>query len=368
MSRCDLCGAHGPVTEHMVDLTKLSLGTRDAPRIRMLTFNMNASSKAYDNDDIRRTVVKPFLEQLDDSTIDIFVFCIQEAPKSVQWIVDALKKRTRFKVVHSSLVDEVHGDSWASRAFHNRAARDFFLHQIIVYNEEVADVGFEGSRCFGKLRTCVKGSLISAIRFGWRGDDAPPDIYVVNSHLPVDTKDKETFGMAKRVTAMRTTLEGLGALYGRKSAVLWTGDLNYRQMDHDDWDGEYEIRPGRNEQLSMLMRDGSQYNASFLEDFQEGERYRARQKGRGVAFNPTCKLVATPGDRNRECRRKEDDDRKIVLDCYDQKRSPSWCDRIIYRDSVRHVVLCDDYASFGENAHMSDHNMVVASLSIENQF
>ena len=117
---------------------------------------------------------------------------------------------------------------------------------------------------------------------------------------------------------MKTIIENIKET--QSDIILWTGDLNFRKLPTD--------------QLDNLLKTDEIIinNKKFLETNRN--------------FNETCRMI--------ECVQLEKCKRN-----YDNKRIPSFCDRILYTTSNKYTITPIDYKSddSGEIKY-SDHNLV----------
>lgn len=151
----------------------------------------------------------------------------------------------------------------------------------------------------------------------------------MGSHFPVDTK-KADLGFDERVKAGEKSLTKVfNQLRDPKKtrfAAFWAGDLNFRFLSGTD-------------QLSRAGRFG------WSEEV--------------ITFPPTCKMT-TKGT----CDRKQSDKTRQA-GCYEDKRQPSWCDRILYRGSSG-LIVPGKYLSYSDAKAIqeSDHNMVYGDFEL----
>lgn len=155
----------------------------------------------------------------------------------------------------------------------------------------------------------------------------------MGSHFPINTK-KEDLGFDERVKAGQKSLlkvfNQLRQPNKPRFAAFWAGDLNFRGTA----------------QLSRARTLGS------LGDFKEEP----------INFPPTCKMS---NNNKGTCDRKKSDTNRLP-GCYDTKREPSWCDRILYNSSSDTIVPLE-YNSYADAAAIqeSDHNLVYANYKIK---
>ncbi len=195
--------------------------------------------------------------------------------------------------------------------------------------------------CLGKL--CTKSSLISRVKLS----NGAPDVVLISSHFPVSPKSPD-LGNAARQKAYDKTYEylrGIAPLTDRNpraTSYFWFGDLNYRVVNGKD-------------QLAEVLKSRKSFD-SFQEE--------------AIHFKPTCKFaIARKGKTSSDygsCRSGKSTEKSS---CYDPKRTPSFCDRILYSTGYKELqnrttslqqIIPIEYASFfpEQFAQQSDHNPV----------
>lgn len=205
-----------------------------------------------------------------------------------------------------------------------------------------------GQVCFGASKTCVKGSLVAQIESKRsRGANvAPARWLIVASHFPFGGEDN----VAGRNQAYRKTLKSVRALRDRESGqVIWMGDLNYR------------MRAAAAHRDQLL--DSMQRNLAF-QGFEEGPGNR----GPFSFFHPTCKLQ--PLGKRADAKRRNallQARRKGSSKAYVSKRTPSYCDRILVRNTSatttrQRRLIPETYESVVEGTLESDHNAVASTV------
>lgn len=191
----------------------------------------------------------------------------------------------------------------------------------------------------------------------------------LSSHLPVNTKEPVLFGLQARVDALAKAETDVvqpllnddgGSPDG--AVVFWAGDLNFRREPVERPDGRTTDYV---DQLDRLLE-------------QQGtrpDRYREALTPR--TFAPTCKYVV---DKNDDAQEEQSSSlligthRSLQTRRYKSSRTPSHCDRILYRvldggdsDSGASVsVRAVSYDAMYEHSSMreSDHAAVCAEFSV----
>jgi hypothetical protein len=155
------------------------------------------------------------------------------------------------------------------------------------------------------ISACTKPSVGAGIIVSKGGKTHK--LIFVGSHLPINPKDVEngSLGLKDRVEAIKTIkkeiIDDIDKSLGGYDVIFWAGDLNFR------------VQTDGVEQLDQLLKDGE------LGGFREHVR----------AFNETCRYLEYDGVSNYD----EFVAKRISKNGYDDKRKPSYCDRIIFKGS-----------------------------------
>lgn len=136
--------------------------------------------------------------------------------------------------------------------------------------------------------------------------------------------------------------------------VIWLGDLNYR-LDYGDQAVSNDDSPTQADWQQLVQDIKDQQFVLLLEKDQLKKEMAAGRAFPGfhegdIRFAPTFKLLApkVPGG---------------TLE-YNPKRSPAWCDRILWRSALPHRdITCEQYYSV-ESLNTSDHLPVVGVLQV----
>lgn len=190
---------------------------------------------------------------------------------------------------------------------------------------------FSKSMCIYKNRSCTKSSVgFGVIVYGHK-------FIFIGSHLPVNTKDKQTYGLNQRKDAMhriqQDIVSGTQRRFGIKfDSVFWCGDMNFR------------VDPDGSEQLSTFM------GSDPIKFFKEATR----------EFKPTCRFLEWDGTQNYNTfstNRLEN-----AIQSYDPRRIPSYCDRVIWNSSAFTYTKYDSFPNKNDtltkSIAYSDHNAV----------
>lgn len=314
---CENCGKRATLREDCPNgrffcgvLCQASLKGRASLRVRVVTWNMGDNKKShYEWAGELRSQWEVLTKEQD---FDILFVTVQEAQASDTFgkaLAGQLKKNyDMFKTSSKTL-----------------APVKFYVHSYAFFHRTL----YVQSEDISRKTTCLK-TVCTKSSTGLAVDMDGIEFVFVGSHLPVNPKDKQTLGYNERVAAARKTLENVYyPLIANKERTVsfWAGDFNFRMN-----------------QLEQAREQGQ------LDQFQE-------QK---ITFPPTCKMKRG-GD---SCDRPTSDTTNIP-GCYDMKRVPSHCDRILY-DSRKVQVIPQTYNAYGDAPAIqeSDHNLVYADFFI----
>lgn len=208
--------------------------------------------------------------------------------------------------------------------------------------------------CLGKFPcNCCKGSVGISI-IGNNSKNEQIKLVFVNSHLPVKPKS-DNLGLEIRNKAFNQTVDDIIdklIVSGDNYNVIWGGDFNYRMLPvHDQL----------SEQISLMLigdyhsfKEGKNNCGNYLTD--------PLNYLKCINFNPTCKfdLKSETNERNYITCRKCKSKKSCPKDCYNDKRKPSFCDRILYEGKELVNNLYDSFYY-----EFSDHNGVVAHFTLK---
>ena len=231
-------------------------------------------------------------------------------------------------------------------------------------NDIRKNIGNEGQEeyiCTSSV-TRSKGATLSYLKL--------PGICPINiicCHLPFDAESLITTKMHQNYMLRQNDLNNNNICFNNiyenlvlyknngNDNVIYFGDFNYRLNDPrpaSEVASEFLDHP--NEEFCLEM-----YNLydELREQMQRGNIYSFDEgiENQGPSFLPTAKMAKN--------RRKTD----IVWNTgkYDQ-RTPSWCDRILYKSGLKNDIECIYYDRFdsGEAMKKSDHAGVIAVFNI----
>lgn len=230
--------------------------------------------------------------------------------------------------------------------------RPFSVKQYVYINRQYAaerGIKFEhaGLCLQKKAGMCSKGTAGVAMNIPNHGQ-----IIFMGSHFPVKV-DQLNMGYEKRVGAIQNSLSDVFAKLADPkvdSVAIWAGDMNFRRNTPADSDDAVP------DQLNYAMTQGvfSVNGKSFAEQ--------------PLEFPPTCKLHSCKKNDCPVCRDATDD--KVIEQCYDDHRTPSHCDRVLFFTSAVTpkgvTVLPKLYKAWAnsDSVKTSDHNLVWADFEI----
>lgn len=216
-----------------------------------------------------------------------------------------------------------------------------------------------GVTCFGKKilgkNLCDKGSLgVNVTVLG-------KSMVFVASHFPFD-KD-HPYVNNHRNAAFNQTMKAMKLEEFQdfqNSPVVWLGDLNYRMAAH-----------GKKNTLKDDLQFQRNQNQRLFGGFLEGPRPPLGRPYMTPAelptFYPTCKMIkGKPGKKFEISWDKLRKARNLgKQEAYDKTRTPSYCDRILARSTMRNLLSIQSYKSSGQGTNLSDHNAVCSNITIQ---
>jgi Endonuclease/Exonuclease/phosphatase family 2 len=289
--------------------------------IRIISWNMGESVTHINN----------WYSELNDWSIiaddnarsyDIIFFTIQEASKKVG---KAIGNALRNMLTDYNIYFEGQG-TWVP-TLHFHVFGYLCIHKDIDVTAEPVENNKKDktihSVCIMKNRTCSK----SAVAFGVEANGKK--LIFVGSHLPVNTKDKVTYGYNLRIDAMKKiqkeVIENVENAIGGADNIFWTGDMNYRILE----DGSEQLQNALSEQT--LQSYG--YIEHNKDDVIETCRYREYSDKEMIEAAKTHELddetALTKLHTNFVT-----DRLKGTKGAYDDRRIPSYCDRVIYKGKI----------------------------------
>lgn len=250
---------------------------------------------------------------------------------------DVLTKTDEFHILFLTIQESQKFDTFG-KALRNRlkdynifsasskllAPAKFYVHSYVFFHHKL-NIGPEN---VSRASTCLK-TFCTKSTTGLSIDKNGVELIFMGSHFPVNPKDKLTLGNEERIQAAKKSLKDVFlplATTKKNYAAFWAGDFNFRQINGKD-------------QLAQAM--------PHFKGFKEGE----------INFPPTCKM-------RKDCDRPQSDTVEIP-ECYVTKRSPSYCDRVLYHSKSIKVDLLS-YQSYGDAPAIqnSDHNLVYADFLV----
>ncbi|CAF0803144.1 unnamed protein product [Rotaria sordida] len=340
--------------------------------IMMVTWNTGEASKLYEQNytPTARQTAQPKERMLDDIcdillptfidyVSDLIIVCTQE--------MSVAKKRTDWEILLQEVIGPAHV-LYHSVHFGTLSLCIFLRRDLIWFCTEPEEdiIKF---RAVGPVRT--KGSLV--ITFNLFGTS----FMIINSHFEAghgsegrtnrrlnfhNTTTKlsiphefiqRTFKSMKRTasaveSSIPPSLESTASIDSTSRAavditkscdcVLWAGDMNFRiDMPHDQVLELCKERNFREILLKDEFRIAQMKNNDLYANFKEAD----------IDFAPTYKF-----------------DLRYDDDTYAKHRTPSYTDRILYRDKPTSLIECTQYKSV-EGVKHSDHKPVVAHFRVK---
>jgi len=231
---------------------------------------------------------------------------------------------------------------------------NFHVYGYVCIRRSVTDaeIAISKSICINKYMMCTKPSVGIGINIGCKS------LLFIVSHLPINVKDHETLGFAERIDAIekinKELIQPLSTKMGtQKPLVFWAGDMNFRIQDNLEQLKCFMTACGdglhKDFGCDSLISQKLLNKCTHIKDFTESPRDPKYNKScRYVEYdNKTARLdlggISRPG---------KTDDKDIFTDIrisdleekYDPKRTPSYCDRILYT-SDRGIKI-DTYSSW----------------------
>jgi hypothetical protein len=287
--------------------------------IKVISWNMGESINKIENWDNE-------LEQWDviNNGEDIIFITLQEATDEIGRNVffQALNK----KLKNYTIYQDSEGSNVPTITFH------VFGFVCIKDGVNVNRIPYVGSghpsvssTCIYKYYVCTKPSQGFGLIVNGK------KIIFIGSHFPVNTNDKLTYGLQERIEAIKKVKEevikNIANSLGGVDTIIWAGDMNFR------------IQSDGTEQLDTLLKGSielKEYN-EFTKNFQPTCRFKE--------FDDTVEYDKFTKDRQ-----------------YDDKRIPSYCDRIIYKGNfipIDYYSYPKDKSKYPKSIAYSDHEPVV---------
>lgn len=209
-----------------------------------------------------------------------------------------------------------------------------------------ANVAISKTMCIHKQAICTKPSIGIGINLDCI------KLLFVGSHFPIDVKDKETFGYTGRIDAIKKISTDLIQPLTKKLGeghitIFWAGDMNFRIQSKKSNDIEQLscfmsgcANQTPNHMCKDLLSPKILSKCSHIQDFVESPR--------DPSYNKSCRYKEYDEKTNKEIdfislRLSESEDSEMK---YDDRRIPSYCDRIIYQGDVK----VDSYTSWPPHA------------------
>jgi endonuclease/exonuclease/phosphatase family metal-dependent hydrolase len=245
--------------------------------VQLFTFNQGKSGALKYVGDWQR-YLKAQEADLLSRRHDIKAFSVQESG-SKSPILRVIRKllKTDYDVYH--------------KTYGSFMAPSFYVHMLVAVRK--------GHRAAVRMSAWRHNLLGSKSTVGALVKAMGTKVLVCASHLPFDLNNPK-----ERIEAMKSVMKATSAKWGSPDAILWMGDLNFRIVD-----GKNQIHDA----LDVLQRaTKTRFEALPIEDH----------------MHPTCKLTAA------SCSYAKANGARINRStCYDARREPSYCDRILVSGS-----------------------------------
>jgi hypothetical protein len=321
----------------------------DISSILIITFN--TESKKYSTNNCGDFFQEIFDKNKDP---DMIVICLQESSGFGDSILDSFRKcYTKYCKISDESILSVGKEGF-------RGLRTF----ILLNEKYINKYGFTIET--NHIRTLSKGSICTMLNF------KNLSLSFMNSHLSFKKNKGTNQGLEERKNDFESFYKDHYTKLGKnftKSLQFFIGDLNFRNniCEHGyvssqiaQYKSFIDIIPDiykKCDQLYQLLNSKDEKD-KFYTNFTEGVRKNI-QNGEGIKFEPTCKLKKG---------RKEN---QIKYDLYpnEYKRTPSWCDRILYSKNPTNnfFIKCFNYDSIDSGlTFQSDHSLVYGYYEISN--
>lgn len=295
-----------------------------------------------------------------------------------------VQRKDGFGEFVGELLKEVDADYIGTVAKNKSLARftgqSFDQHLYLFYRKNSGlSVVARGSTCFGKGKTCVKGSVGMHLH-----SNAGHYIFIC-SHFPFVSADES--GNAARNAAYQQTMDKLvkrllGKVKSEDAFIVFGGDLNYRSFKLRGRETAL-FRGGSSNvtQLAAKFRANSLPASQLFIDSLSVQRSTGRSQAFPVntwlecnqrpndvgalfapTYEPTCKMLSERSARKRNAQpadlaESRQSGKKSGYEDF-EARTPSWCDRVFYNAAD---VRCRA-GKFAAGSVESDHDAVWSEL------
>lgn len=296
--------------------------------------------------------VTNFVRSLPDKLSELYVFGLQELCSIMDGSFYELANKIliQYNELFLAALKEkygLEGTIFQTLGFHHIGAIGIIA--ITPYPLKFTKVRVAGSGC-GYGFSSMKGGV--GLRVTYKNQSQSIELTFANAHLSAYEGE---YYYAKRNDNMLTLMRSLdfGDGYGllkTSNHTFFMGDLNYRTSK------KYEKTSASTMEL-LQLQDQSQVSSIEIENLVKkyDELYQGREQGdiftgftEGcVNFSPTYKF-------------------QVNTAIYNMKRSPSWCDRILFQstyDELKNVPTIHKYNSI-KSILQSDHQPVFLSITI----
>jgi hypothetical protein len=242
---------------------------------------------------------------------------------------------------------------------------NFFLHLLIFVKKDIKHyIKCKSTKIITHLTGIkyylkTKNSIIINIQL-LNNINKYTNLFVIGSHLPINTKDQITYGYDTRIKIINDVLHYLENYMKKEkfnstsnnngNHIIWLGDLNFRFEKYNDITS--------NQIYKYINESKSNNNNSIkLKDLSNIKK-----------FGPTCKVIVGPIKLTKKCMEQYNGKSVSNKDCYDTTKRkvlhPSYCDRILgWSDG--NLQLKSTIVKPLSNTFMttfSDHNPIIGEL------
>lgn len=195
-----------------------------------------------------------------------------------------------------------------------------------------------------------------------KNNDKYINLFIIGSHLPIETKDQLTYGYKTRIEIINNILQYLENYMKKENFdnlnignhIIWLGDLNFRFEKNNDISSD-QIYKYINE-----FKTNNKYNTN--------NSIKLTDLSNIKKFGPTCKVKLGPVKLTQKCIEQYNGKSISNKDCYNTTKRkvlhPSYCDRILGW-SEGNLLLKSTSVKPLSNTFMttfSDHNPIIGEL------
>lgn len=249
---------------------------------------------------------------------------------------------------------------------------NFFLNLIIFVKKDINQyIKYKSTKVITHLTGIkyylqTKNSIIINIQL-LNNTNKYTNLFIIGSHLPINTKDQITYGYNTRIEIINSILYNLENYMKKEKLnntinhnngnhIIWLGDLNFRFEKYNDINSD-QIYKYINEFKNNTNNNKDNHTSIKLTDLSNIKK-----------FGPTCKAKLGPIKLTKKCMEQYNGKSISNKDCYDTTKRkvlhPSYCDRILGW-SEGNLQLKSTIVKPLSNTFMttfSDHNPIIGEL------